>query len=522
MKLSRLLKKTAAVSLIAFFSFILISCKSPAYTVEDKNENTSEEAGKDSEIESSLGEMDREEAGFDVEEFLQSLPEGNIPYFKIRIELKTDSDWSTLDIENPGNILSLKLVEKHGMVEFGDSRMDHLEITQELVSAEKGLEVGISVDCVLSVAALDEPVRFVLKKGDLNGSSIRIYGINIDESHLLLKEIEHDRVILGSDGFNPVDFTLDLSGLKKSEPMTAEVSRLKKDLPKLLWAFYYSWYDQEYWKQEVFKDFPYERYNSYDVDTIKRQVDEAKQAGIDGFIFSWWGPGSTSDDNLKKVLEIAGKRDFQVSIYFETLDDFGELRDTREIYDWLEYFIKSYRDDPDLYRIDGKLLINLWASAVLSIESWEDIIGRLKDQGLDAVYLEMGYNILNLDLFDGLHDYAVCEYEDLDKTFNIASRAVRYYSIFDRYSEPKIWVATVQPGLDTELCYKENGFIVDRQNGDYYGSTFEAAINSDPDFIYITSWNEWPEHTYIEPGGLYGDQYLDITSDYAKKWKGNN
>ena len=39
------------------------------------------------------------------------------------------------------------------------------------------------------------------------------------------------------------------------------------------------------------------------------------------------------------------------------------------------------------------------------------------------------------------------------------------------------------------------------------------------DWIFITTWNEWWENTSIEPGELYGDQYLQITKEYAEKWK---
>ncbi|MBC7194961.1 MAG: hypothetical protein H5U37_04825, partial [Caldisericia bacterium] len=55
----------------------------------------------------------------------------------------------------------------------------------------------------------------------------------------------------------------------------------------------------------------------------------------------------------------------------------------------------------------------------------------------------------------------------------------------------------------------------------YYWNTFETAIESDPDWIFITTWNEWWEHTYIEPSELYGGLYLWITYVFANKWKGN-
>ena len=56
-------------------------------------------------------------------------------------------------------------------------------------------------------------------------------------------------------------------------------------------------------------------------------------------------------------------------------------------------------------------------------------------------------------------------------------------------------------------------------DGEFYRSTFEAALQSDPDWIFITTWNEWWEHTYIEPSEEFGDLYLRITREYAERWK---
>jgi hypothetical protein len=56
-------------------------------------------------------------------------------------------------------------------------------------------------------------------------------------------------------------------------------------------------------------------------------------------------------------------------------------------------------------------------------------------------------------------------------------------------------------------------------DGEFYRSTFEAALQSDPDWIFITTWNEWWEHTHIERSEEFGDQYLQITREYAGRWK---
>ena len=54
---------------------------------------------------------------------------------------------------------------------------------------------------------------------------------------------------------------------------------------------------------------------------IARHIEQAQAAGIDGFITSWWGPGTETDRNLVTLLDLAEERDFKVAIYFETLDN---------------------------------------------------------------------------------------------------------------------------------------------------------------------------------------------------------
>ena len=42
-------------------------------------------------------------------------------------------------------------------------------------------------------------------------------------------------------------------------------------------------------------------------------------------------------------------------------------------------------------------------------------------------------------------------------------------------------------------------------------------LAGNPDWVFITTWNEWWEHTHIEPSEKFGDQYLRITEEYARK-----
>lgn len=80
--------------------------------------------------------------------------------------------------------------------------------------------------------------------------------------------------------------------------------------------------------------------------------------------------------------------------------------------------------------------------------------------------------------------------------------------------------ATICPGYDDKRIPGRVGYCQERQNGTYYEQTFNAAKSSDPDWLLITSFNEWPENTYIEPSKKYGFNYLLMTEKFSADFKG--
>jgi len=49
----------------------------------------------------------------------------------------------------------------------------------------------------------------------------------------------------------------------------------------------------------------------------------------------------------------------------------------------------------------------------------------------------------------------------------------------------------------------------------------EEAIKAKPDWVLITSWNEWHEGSEIEPSLEYGDKYLSLTQEYGRAFAGS-
>ncbi len=80
--------------------------------------------------------------------------------------------------------------------------------------------------------------------------------------------------------------------------------------------------------------------------------------------------------------------------------------------------------------------------------------------------------------------------------------------------------AIVRPG-DSAVIPRDYGNHDD--NGAYYRKRWEDALENNPDWIVITSWNEWAEGTEIEPSDVYPPSrfnYLRATIEYACIWRG--
>jgi hypothetical protein len=109
-----------------------------------------------------------------------------------------------------------------------------------------------------------------------------------------------------------------------------------------------------------------------------------------------------------------------------------------------------------------------------------------------------------------------------------ASRwAGRVRSWEQKMGEPKLWVGTLMPGWDdrragcrSDVRVPSPPFVRPREGGNFYRATYNAAVKSNPDILWIHSFNEWVEGTYIEPSQFYGDAYLNLTREFATGFKG--
>lgn len=63
------------------------------------------------------------------------------------------------------------------------------------------------------------------------------------------------------------------------------------------------------------------------------------------------------------------------------------------------------------------------------------------------------------------------------------------------------------------------GLKTDRLDGAVYRVLWDEAIKARPDWVLITSWNEWHEGSEIEPSWEDGDKYLQLTGDNSARFR---
>ncbi len=436
-----------------------------------------------------------------------------VSYHPLTFELTTTAEAARVTFIEPYYLLTVRYAGVIGQPLKGNGNLDSLWVRQEAAGGSAGVLMEYAVTWVGEVAP---PVRCEYEQNGAGASVLRVYD-SVSRDERILAEVALDGV---------TDCALDLS-LLNGTPFLEQTLPVR--VPHMTWAYYYPWYVRDAWDTGILLDAPaLGYYGSDDLAIIEQHVQQAQTAGIDGFISSWWGPRDYTDSNLRLLLEVAEERNFSVMINFEMLKGEEEPLSESEILDWLRYAVSQYGQHPAYAKIDGKPVFVIWVSFLVPDSTWERILSALRAEGLEPFLIGQfageWTDPAALEVFGGLYQYNILnvmpsaeaeQVETLRRVYATIGRNLRYHSLLGS-SATRVWAATVQPGYDDHLIPGRTTPILPRDDGRLYRATFEAALASDPDWIFITSWNEWWEHTYIEPGNLFGDLYLQITREYTE------
>jgi LysM repeat protein len=293
-------------------------------------------------------------------------------------------------------------------------------------------------------------------------------------------------------------------------------------------AFYYAWFGLDQWGPGKVSDTPAVPYASKDRDTIVRHVEQARGAGIDALAMAWYGPAvqnNQTEKNFRTLLEVAAERGFRCTVDFETRSPF--FHSQADIVEALRYLINNHAAHSAFLRYEGKPVIFFWAVGQVftgqgqaAVDAWASIRQQVDPQH-NTLWIADGADIEFQRVFDGHHLYNITWNPPANVHNTLSTWGSRVRSYGSEHGARRLWVATVMPGYNDLFIQGRSGrFAHDRRNGAYYRETWQAAMDSKPDLIVITSFNEWLEGTQIEPSASYGNLYLDLTSELSAVFKG--
>ncbi len=120
--------------------------------------------------------------------------------------------------------------------------------------------------------------------------------------------------------------------------------------------------------------------------------------------------------------------------------------------------------------------------------------------------------------FDGASTYNITGQTQHKSPVEIRAWAfVAYLKMIAAAGPGKISTVTIIPGYDDRKTGRPPPRpVTDRWDGQTYRELWQAAIAAAPDYILITSWNEWHEGSEIEPSVEYGSRILDDTAAFSR------
>ncbi len=252
--------------------------------------------------------------------------------------------------------------------------------------------------------------------------------------------------------------------------------------------FYYPWYGTpardggwQHWNQnghsppgDLYSSFYPARgpYSSSDPRVVGVQMAEIAAAGVDEVIVSWWGRGSVEDRRLPLVRAAARRHRLQVAVHLEPYAG----RSPASVAADLEYLAGLGVRDVFVYH-PHDLAVADWATllaaapASLRVFAGDDDVSFARDGG-----------------FAGFYTYDFVSYG-----------AAKFMRLCDEARRAHLLCApSVGPGYDG-IRAGEAAVTSARRNGATYDLLWSRAIAARPDYVTVTSYNEWGEGTQIEP-----------------------
>lgn len=478
--------------------------------------------------------------------FAHSIEEVTVEVYFYMIAVETNSDWTTVEFSGGPIVVGYNYTLTWGS-EASDLKysVDPMRIW---IGKKPYDTTPVSINISIIAIKGDDLGSVTIRKGDIGSTNVSMLAW-INGVFMHIWSFTNNGTNPQYPGTNDRSFTLDSKQLYEHPIGIGVYEDVAVGLHEQVLAFYYPWYGVAWgvsgrwfhWENATEDSIGNTAhypllgiYDSWDERLVEAHILLARYAGIDCFIASWWGPGSFEDGSLKRIIKVAEKHDFKVTIYYESYRPWNPLISPEDIVNEISYVVREYSGSKAFLKVDGKPVIFIYNVGAhdRGPSFWLQVRRGLENK-VGSVYLLADIRDPSyLHVFDGFHTY-------IELNSSVARKLYSFYS--DRMKiglanlspseaierilaggkvviQKKALFYTVIPGYDDRKIRSPGGYV-DREDGLLYRRMWNDALELGARHVLITSWNELHEGTEIEPTREYGFKYLEITRDYASRIK---
>lgn len=277
-------------------------------------------------------------------------------------------------------------------------------------------------------------------------------------------------------------------------------------------------------------------YDSADPEVAEWHVELAQAAGIDAFLVDWWGTHKDLDQAMEQgIFTAAMEKGFKIAL-------FDERAQFHSDFEWYKGSVvsalKRFKDYPVYLHIDDRpvyLLYQVAADPSLTpakfvelkqyVESevgpvyWivdkiahDPVAAAAGESDKEKRIPEEWLNTEGIDVFSfysTFSNFRAHLYEELIGKFTYMTKLA--------HDAGKKMMLPVHPGHNNSY-FRDDYYIMPRRDGETLRDYLKAAEDAGADYLMVTSWNEWPETTVVEPSSTWDDPFLYLK--ILAEWKG--
>jgi hypothetical protein len=327
-------------------------------------------------------------------------------------------------------------------------------------------------------------------------------------------------------------------------------------------VYYYPWYGGNfhggnYMREHLRPPQPPSlgEYDDRAPEVIAQHLQWSRAANVSLWVSSWWGPGRREDNTLlQHILPHAELGKMQIGLFYETSGRIPGFDDVSNVSSDLAHMAANYFAHPNYLRIDGRPVLFVYLTRVLSRNGMLDEVVTLMRSAATAAGHDLYIvgdqvfgqptNSSALALLDAVTNYDV--YGSMGAKGYAGQPAVDAYYVAQAKwqvlanAAGAAFIPAATPGFNDKGVRDGHPAVSRRltqesEHGTLFRAMLQQAVtyaeSATGHMLLVTSWNEWHEDTQIEPviesapttsddgGGAYsegldyegyGERYLDI------------